>query len=200
MGQLTREHDWAHPPIGAISTWPPHLRTAVSLCLASRFPIVLFWGPDFRQFYNDAYRPILGQNKHPRALSQCAHECWAEIWDVIGPMLTGVVTTGEATWSNNLLLLLDRNVHLEECYFTFSYSPILDESGRVAGIFCAVTETTEEVLSKLWPPIQPQLTRLKRFANRPQQLFLGMPLTCPLRCSIYLKPMANRRVWWGALV
>lgn len=148
MGQLTHEYDWASTPIGAIETWPPYLRTAVSLCLSSRFPIVIFWGPDFRQFYNDNYRSILGPHKHPQALGQRAQECWAEIWNVIGPMLNSVMTTGEATWSNDLLLQLERNVPVEECYFTFSYSAILDEDGEIAGVFCAVTETTGDVLGK----------------------------------------------------
>ena len=147
MGRLMREQDWTATPLGPVSHWPQSLRTTVSICLASRFPIIIFWGPQLRQFYNDAYRPILGMSKHPRALGQRAEECWPEIWDVIGPMLQGVLTTGEATWSENQLLLLDRNGYVEETYFTFSYSPIRDESGEVSGVFCAVTETTNEVLA-----------------------------------------------------
>ncbi len=146
MGRLMREQDWGTSPLGAISHWPQSLRTAVSICLTSRFPIIIFWGPEHVQFYNDAYRPILGTSKHPAALGQRAAECWPEIWDVIGPMLRGVLMTSEATWSENQLLLLDRNGYVEETYFTFSYSPIRDESGEVGGVFCAVTETTDAVL------------------------------------------------------
>src|SRR5947209_16387976 len=91
---------------------------------------------------------MLGITKHPYALGQRAQECWPEIWDEIGPILHEVRTTGEATWSENLLLLLDRNGYVEECYFTFSYSPIRDETGEVGGVFCAVTETTKEVLGE----------------------------------------------------
>ncbi len=148
MGRLMREHDWANSPVGPFEQWPQSLRTAVSICLASRFPIVIFWGSEFRQFYNDAYRPILGQSKHPSALGQRAEECWSEIWNDIGPMLRGVLEQSEATWSENLLLLIDRNGFVEECYFTFSYSPIREESGEVGGVFCAVTETTAEVLNE----------------------------------------------------
>ena len=148
MGQLMREHDWSTTRIGTVSSWPQSLRTAVSICLASRFPIIIFWGIDLVQFYNDAYRPILGMTKHPEALGQEAKDCWPEIWDVIGPMLYGVLSSGEATWSENQLLLLDRNGYVEECYFTFSYSPIRDETGGVGGVFCAVTETTREVLAE----------------------------------------------------
>jgi len=95
--------------------------------------------------YNDAYYPILG-TKHPKAMGQRGEECWAEIWDVVGPMLNRVLTTGEATWSENQLLLIDRNGYIEECYFTFSYSPITDETGGIGGVFTAVTETTAQVI------------------------------------------------------
>jgi PAS domain S-box-containing protein len=147
MGRLMANIDWAKTPIGSVDTWPQSLLTAVSICLSSRFPILLLWGADLVTIYNDAYRPVLGQ-KHPRALGRAGRECWPEIWDVIGPMLEGVLARGEATWSDDQLLLLDRNGYTEECYFTFSYSPIRDEAGGVGGVFTAVTETTERVLSE----------------------------------------------------
>jgi len=148
MGQLMRGHDWSKTLVGPMTSWPQSLRTAVSICLASRFPIIIFWGSELVQFYNDAYRPVLGTTKHPHALGQRAEDCWPEIWDVIGPMLQGVLSSGNATWSENQLLLLDRNGYVEECYFTFSYSPIRDETGGIGGVFCAVTETTGEVLAE----------------------------------------------------
>lgn len=148
MGRLMREHDWSATPVGLVDSWPQSLRTAVSICLASRFPIIVFWGPDLIQFYNDAYRTILGTTKHPSALGQRAQDCWPEIWDVIEPMLHGVLADGTSTWSENQLLLLERNGYPEECYFTFSYSPIRNETGDVGGVFCAVTETTGEVLGE----------------------------------------------------
>ncbi len=101
MGDLMRRHNWADSPLGAVSHWPQSLCTAVSICLASRFPIVLFWGPELRQCYNDTYRPILGMNKHPRALAQRAEDCWPEIWDVIGPMLRSVLALGAAGCTTN---------------------------------------------------------------------------------------------------
>ena len=148
MGSLIESIDWTTTPIGAIETWSQSLRTSLSICLLSRFPIFIWWGPELVMLYNDAYRPILGSTKHPKAMGQCGQECWAEIWDVIGPMLNSVMTTGEATWSDNQPLFLDRNGYLEECYFTFSYSPIIDETGDVGGVFTAVTETTAEVIQK----------------------------------------------------
>ena len=147
MGALMRSLDWSKTPIGVVTEWPQSLRTAVSICLSSRFPILIWWGPEFVKLYNDAYRPMLGR-KHPKAMGQRGVECWPEIWSIIGPMLEGVITRGEATWSEDQLLLLDRNGYVEECYFTFSYSPIKDETGRVGGIFTAVTETTQRVLGE----------------------------------------------------
>jgi PAS domain S-box-containing protein len=141
MGALMRGFDWAASPLGPVPDWPPILRTVVSLCLTSRFPTVIFWGPELRMFYNDAYLPMLA-DKHPAALGQAAQECWPEIWAIIGPMLRGVLDTGEATWSDDLLLPIIHNGAVGEHYFTFSYSPIRDETGRVCGVFCPVTETT----------------------------------------------------------
>ena len=148
MATLMRSLDWSKTSIGAVESWPSSLRTSVSICLASRFPIIIFWGQNLIQFYNDAYRPILGTTKHPQAIGQQGCQCWPEIWNVIGPMLEGVLATGEAIWSDDQMFLLDRNGYLEECYFTFSYSPIFDEKGKVGGIFTTVTETTERVINE----------------------------------------------------
>jgi signal transduction histidine kinase/DNA-binding response OmpR family regulator len=148
MGELMRTLDWSQTPLGPVEQWPQSLRTAVSICLMSRFPMLIWWGPELVMLYNDAYRPILGANKHPQAMGQRGRECWPEIWDIIGPMLQGVLTQGDATWSENQMLPLDRNGYVEECYFTFSYSPIRDETGGIAGVFTAVTETTGQILSE----------------------------------------------------
>ncbi|WP_438024540.1 sensor histidine kinase [Sorangium sp. So ce233] len=148
MAQLMRDHDWSLTPVGPVETWPQSLRTAVTICLASRHPIEIWWGPEYARFYNDAYRPILGATKHPHFLGRPGRECWSEIWDVIGPMLDGVRATGQATWSEDFQLLLARNGYLEETYFTFSYAPVLIEDGTIGGIFCACAETTARVLSE----------------------------------------------------
>lgn len=148
MSALVGATDWSAGPLGDPRHWPQSLRTAVGICLSSRFPILLWWGPELVMIYNDAYRPMLGQSKHPRALGAPGREIWTEIWDFIGPMLGQVMAGGGATWSADQLLVLDRNGYPEECYFTFSYSPITDESGGVGGVFCAVTETTERVVGE----------------------------------------------------
>jgi PAS domain S-box-containing protein len=147
MGRLMRSHDWASTPLGAVERWPQSLRTSVSTCLNSRFAILIWWGKDLVMLYNEAYTPILG-SKHPKSLGSPGKEVWPEIWHIIGPMLEGVLERGEATWSDDLLLELDRDGYPEECYFTFSYSPIRDESGGVGGIFTPVQETTERVIGE----------------------------------------------------
>jgi len=146
-GALMRAKDWSLTPLGPIEKWPQSLRTSVSICLESRFPIVMYWGPEYVVLYNDAYSSILG-GKHPWALGQRCRDCWAEIWDTIGPMLDGVVQTAEATWSNDLLLPLNRYGYAEECYFSFSFSPVRVEAGVVGGVFTAVIETTKNVIGE----------------------------------------------------
>lgn len=141
-GALMRAMDWSKTPLGPPSGWPQSLRTSVSIVLASRFPLSIWWGPEYAFLYNDAHALMLGR-KHPQALGRPALEVWAEIKDIIGPMLDGVVQTGKATWSADRMLPLERNGFLEECYFTWSYSPILVESGAVGGVFTVATETTE---------------------------------------------------------
>jgi signal transduction histidine kinase/DNA-binding response OmpR family regulator len=146
MARLMRAKDWEQTALGATAQWPQSLRTAVGICLSSRFPILIWWGAELVMLYNDAYRTILGA-KHPDSLGAEGRHVWPEIWHIIGPMLEGVLHESRATWSDDQFLPLERNGYREECYFTFSYSPIQDESGSVAGVFCAVTETTTRVLS-----------------------------------------------------
>jgi len=147
MGSIMRSFDWASSVLGPVDQWPQSLRTSVSTCLNSRFAILIWWGPELVMLYNDAYRQIIGA-KHPDALGRPGRECWPEIWHIIGPMLEGVMQRGEATWSDDLLLMLERNGYPEECYFTFSYSPIRDESGDIGGVFTPVADTTERVINE----------------------------------------------------
>ncbi len=147
MGALMRSFDWSSTALGAAENWPQSLKTSVSTCLNSRFAIVIWWGKELVTLYNDGYMAIIG-DKHPQALGLPARELWHEIWQIIGPMLEGVMERGEATWSDNLLLELERKGYPEECYFTFSYSPIRDESGGVGGVFTPVQETTSQVIGE----------------------------------------------------
>lgn len=146
MGALARSLDWSRTPTGPIDRWPQSLRTAVSILFESKFPMLLCWGPDFVQFYNDPFRPILGVSKHP-ALGKSTRETFAEAWHIIGPLFEQVMH-GEAVGFDDMLVPLDRNGFLEECYFLYSYSPIRDESGGVGGVLVTCTETTARVLAE----------------------------------------------------
>ncbi|MEO6096728.1 MAG: ATP-binding protein [Fibrobacteria bacterium] len=147
MGAMMRAHDWSNSRLGPESQWPQSLRTSISIVLDSKFPMYIAWGRDYTQFYNDGYRPILGSSKHPRALGISTRETFAEIWDIIGPMFDGVME-GTATGFEDYLLPLERHGFVEECYFTFSYSPIREEGGGVGGVLVTVTETTKRVLGE----------------------------------------------------
>jgi signal transduction histidine kinase/DNA-binding response OmpR family regulator len=146
MRALMRATDWSRTGLGPVEGWPRSLKTMVGVLLGNRFPMLLFWGPALLQLYNDGYRPILGL-KHPASLGAPGGEVWAEIWDIIGPMAQGVLAGGPATWSEHLLLPMNRQGFIEETYFTFSYSPVPDDTGRVGGILVTVQETTDQVLS-----------------------------------------------------
>ena len=148
MGNRIRGRDWSDTPLGPLRDWPQSLRVAVGMMMPSRAQICLFWGPEFVVLYNDAYRPVFG-GKHPSALGLPGREAWSEIWEhQLGPLLQGVVDTGEAFWASDLLFCLQRHGYLEETYFDISYDPVRDESGRVAGAYCIVTETTGRVIGE----------------------------------------------------
>ena len=143
-GALMRAHDWSGSPLGPPDSWPQSLRSVVGLLLNSKFPMFVAWGRDLGFLYNDAYAEILGA-KHPAALGARFHDIWAEIWTDIWPLIEAAMA-GEATFREDLPLVMNRRGFDEETWFTFSYSPVRDESGQVAGMFCAVAETTARVL------------------------------------------------------
>src|SRR4051795_12262775 len=138
---------WETTPIGPVDSWPDQLRLLVQVMLSSEFPMMIVWGPEYTQLYNDAFRPILGTGKHPGALGRSARETWAEIWDDIGPLFAGVYA-GDAVWNADHRLLINRNGYDEEVFFTYSYSPIHDDSDVVAGLLVVATETTAEVIDR----------------------------------------------------
>jgi hypothetical protein len=107
MARRMRACPWADTPLGDPRHWPASLLTACRICLTSRFPMIVWWGDDLRFFYNDAYLPLLG-TKHP-ALAKPGEAVWAEIWPIVGPMLASVIESGQATWSEDLLLPMNRH-------------------------------------------------------------------------------------------
>ncbi|HEX2290722.1 MAG TPA: histidine kinase dimerization/phospho-acceptor domain-containing protein, partial [Pseudonocardiaceae bacterium] len=139
--------DWSATPVGPVHAWSQGLCTAVGIMLESRFPMLIWWGPELTMIYNDAYVPILG-DKHPASLGRLGADVWSDVWPVVGDMLAGVMRRGEATYDEDLLLMMLRHGYLEEAYFTFSYSPIRDETGGVGGVLTTVTETTGRVLGE----------------------------------------------------
>ena len=147
MADRVRAFDWASTPLGPMEGWPQSLRLALGICLNSRFPMFVWWGPQHFNIYNDAYVPMLGK-RHPTALGRPARESWDDIWAVVGPQAEAVLTRGEATWNERVVLMMERNGYLEETYFTWSYSPIYDESGGIGGTYCAVVEETPRVMAE----------------------------------------------------
>jgi signal transduction histidine kinase/DNA-binding response OmpR family regulator len=147
MGSLVRSMDWSRTKLGPIEAWPRSLKTMLGVMLGSRFPMLLWWGPDLLHLYNDAYRPIL-RDKHPASLGAPAAQVWAEVWDVAGPMARRVQEGGPATWIEDLQLFINSQGIAEETYFTFSYSPVPGDDGRVGGVLNTVQETTAKVQSE----------------------------------------------------
>ncbi|MVM34556.1 response regulator [Spirosoma sp. HMF4905] len=145
MGALIRSMDWSKTALGPIADWPQSLRTSVSLCLSSTFPILIAWGPETIQIYNDSYRPICGA-KHPESMGQNFRICWETALSVVGDAFTRG-QQGEGTYIKDQRMFLDRYGYLEEAFMTFSFAPIRDESGQVGGIFHPITETTDKMLS-----------------------------------------------------
>jgi len=146
MGRLIMKFDWSETPVGPMETWPQSLKTTLNILLKSKYPMLLWWGGDLVQFYNDAYSSILGDNgKHPTALGQKGEACWPETWPVIKPLIDRVVTKDEAIWSEDQLVPFYRNGKLEDAFWTFSYSPVNDERGEVSGVLVICNETTRKV-------------------------------------------------------
>jgi hypothetical protein len=166
MGALMRSTDWSQTAFGPVAAWPQSLRTAISIMLESRFAMVVAWGPQFRFFYNDRYRPVLG-GKHPASLGKPGAEIFPEVWSVVGPEFEHV-GRGGAFALDDWLLPLDRNGYLENCWFSVSYSPIRDESGGVGGVLAVVAG----------PPMR---RRPSRRAPMPPRSSRPIQSTCPLR-------------------
>ena len=146
MGELTRAKDWSKTVLGPVETWPQSLRTTLGLILNSKFPMFLFWGPEHICFYNDAYRPSLGNDgKHPLILGEKGADSWPEIWDFIKPLIDQVLLEGESTWHEDQLLPIYRNGKVEDVYWTFSYTPVNNESGKPTGVLVICNETTDKV-------------------------------------------------------
>jgi signal transduction histidine kinase/GAF domain-containing protein len=145
-GQMLRRMDWSPTPLGPMSDWPALLRAMVVTCMLSPYPMEVCWGQELIYVYNDALRPLLGR-RHPGALGRPKRDVFADAWDTVGPLHRGVLERGEATRRERIGVLLDRRGFPEECFFTFSFSPIVD-AGGVAGVLTVVSETTRPVVDE----------------------------------------------------
>ena len=182
LGALMRAKDWSETPFGPLERWPQSLRSAVSIMLNSRYPIALYWGPELALLYNDAWSPIPG-GKHPWALGRPGKEVWPEIWDRIGPLYDNVRRTGEGVWQEDELLPMFRHGYLEECYYNFTFSPVRGDAGSIDGIFNAVIETTDRVLSER------RLRTLSRM-GRPADPALSVDAAC----QTIVEPLGENKI------
>ncbi|MBV9987666.1 MAG: PAS domain-containing protein [Chitinophagaceae bacterium] len=147
LGERIAAFDWSQTSLGPIESWPQSLRTCVHIMLSSRQPIWIGWGKELIKLYNDPYKSIVG-GKHPWALGKPAQVVWKDIWHDIEPMLRQVMEKGIGTYVESQLLIMERNGYPEETYYTFSYTPVPGDDGKIAGMFCANTDDTERIINE----------------------------------------------------
>ncbi|WP_323765343.1 HWE histidine kinase domain-containing protein [Marinovum sp.] len=147
MAQRIRAHDWSDHALGPAPQWPQSLRAALSICLNSAFPTAIYWGPDLRLLYNDAWAPIPGP-RHPDALGQPAHEVWSDIWHIIAPQFAQVMEQGKGLFAQEQMLPMRRLGVEEETWWNYSFTPLRDEDGRITGVFNSGSEITENVVQR----------------------------------------------------
>ena len=142
MGARMRAFDWATSTMGPPDAWPQSLRTTLTILLNTNHPMFIWWGPDLIQFYNDAYMQTMGPERHPSALGQRGRECWEEIWPIIGPQIEQVMSGQGPTWHEDQLVPVTRHGSLENVWWTYGYSPIVDEAGDVGGVLVVCNDVT----------------------------------------------------------
>jgi PAS domain S-box-containing protein len=184
MGELMRAKDWRKTSLGDPATWPVSLRTTVGIVLNSKLPMFLWWSDELICFYNDAYRPSLGnEGKHPAILGMPGKEAWPEIWTFIHPLIERVINHGESIWYEDLLVPIYRNGKIEDVYWTFTFSPVQNDIGEVAGVLVTCVETTEKVVA-----FRKNEEIDQRFRNTMKQAPVGITI---LRGKNYIVEMAN---------
>lgn len=148
MAQMVRSTDWSKTSLGPLESWSSSLKTAITICLDSHFPMYVWWGEDSINIYNDAYIALAGKQKHPQFFGKPAKEMWSEIWPLLEGFKTEVFSTGKAILHEDLQMPLEREGVTEEAYFTFSYGPLRDGDGAIQGIHCTCFETTGKVFAQ----------------------------------------------------
>ena len=176
MGKLISKKDWSKNEVGPIESWSVSLRITLGIILHSRFPKFLWWGPELICFYNDAYRPSLGENgKHPGILGMPAKDAWPEIWDIIKPQIDQVLHGEGATWNEEMLVPIFRNGKIEDVYWTYSYSPVINENGEIEGVLVTCREETKSV-------------DLKRSLAESEKKFKNLVMNSPIGVTILRGP------------
>jgi len=197
MGNLIRSVDWRLNPLGLPESWHIALKQSVSMMLKTNFPVLICWGADYIQLYNDAFRPINGTTKHPQALGRSARETYAEIWDTIEPMFQSVMA-GNTVSFPDFMVQLDRNGYLEDCYFDFSYSPISDIDGNIFGVLVICMETTEKIHAiKKLNVNQENIRNMVRQAPVAIGILRGSDLIIETANDLILKILEQIRIYIG---
>ena len=199
MGALTRAFDWRSVGLGNPDAWPQALKTTVGIILHSDFPMFLWWGDDMIQFYNDAYRPSLGEEgKHPKALGQRGVECWPEIWPIIYPLIEQVRTVNKSFYLEDQLIPIFRNGKLEDVYWTFTYSSVMGDEGTIDGVLVICNETTKKV--NTLKQLKKSQTSLALSEANLRNIILQAPVAmCILKGPKHVVEIANDRMYelWG---
>lgn len=184
-----RAFDWASTPLGPVERWSQSLRTIATAVLASRNPMLVFWGPSLIQIYNDAFRPSLGPAtglapRHPRALGMSAPDFWTDVWDAIGAQVERVMEQGESFWFEDLYLPIERGAGVrEDAWWTYSYSPVRDDDGSINGTLVVCLETTSAVRAR---------SRVEFERKRLADLFRHAPaFMCVLRGPEHVVELVN---------
>ncbi len=145
--RIARSLNWDATPLGPVASWSPLLRGTVRMMLRSAFPIMVNWGPDLAAIYNDAFVALLG-NKHPHALGVPFRNTWPEQWELVRPQVEQVVLEGQTVRADDRQSILYRNGYPEECYFTYSQSPITEVDGSIVGMLTVTSEITGKILNE----------------------------------------------------
>ncbi|MQA90735.1 MAG: PAS domain-containing protein [Gemmatimonas sp.] len=147
VAKLCRDLEWTSTPLGPIEDWPESLKAVAGLVIASPFPMILLWGPELVQIYNDGYRHVMGA-KHPAGLGQPTRECWPEVWEFNAPIYDKVMNRAESFTLEDRRLVVERDGYPEEAFFDLAFSPVPDGNGKVGGVLLSVFETTEEMRAR----------------------------------------------------
>ena len=146
IGELLRHPAFDAIGLGPVESWPASLKHIAEMVLNSRQPKFVAWGPDLAFLYNDAYVPVFPE-RHPAALGKPFREVWADIWEQFSPIVARTLS-GSPQLFKELLIPMRRDGRTEDTWFTFSYTPLRDDDGTIAGILCATLDVTDQVAAK----------------------------------------------------